>query len=785
MNKEKDYKNEADKELNDFLNKMVFHWPLYLLVVTICLVGAFIYLRYTKPVYASSAKIYIKDEKRGGKELDALKELTMVGGNKVVENEMEVIKSPLILEDVIKKNKFNIRYFLKGRVAIYEMYKEGPITLQVNSDSDKVGNHFFDVTLTDAHVFNVEYKDKNKNPVIVKVRPSQQFKVNKDVFSILYDASKNNTDERYFQVKVDSIFQLAFAKSAQLNTNLVNKMASVFELTYEDEVPRRTADFLNEVLFAYNKTTLNDKNQIALNTMHFIEERLQTLGGELSEVEKEVERFKQSRGITEIDQTSKMFLDQVQVADQKLNEANIQLSVYDQIENYINKPNLETPFAPMAGISDPALASLINRYEELGREKKRLSLSLQPGSEIIKNLDQQIAEAKANIKNYIAGYRRNASVARSGMQRKVNELENLVSKVPAYERQYLTLKRQQGVKEALYLYLLQKKEESAVSYASSIVDNKIIAPAYIPVVPVKPKKLIIFSIFAFGGIIVVTGYLYIKSLLNKTVVSKNEIERQVPVPVVAEIFLTNKKNKGIAAQERNVLTEQILNLRNNIRFLLSNVQQTPVLMFTSSISGEGKTFLSAELCDSLTFNNKSVIMLELDLRKPKLAKALKAENGIGLTNYLIGNASLEQVIKKVPGNDRLFLITSGAIPPNPVELIESDAMKNLFVELRKRYDYIVIDTAPVGLVSDAKSIAPHVDCALFVVRFNYTPKHRLSELAENIDKAIFKKAGIVFNGIQPESAEGFYSYGYNSYGYAAEKKSSLRAFIRQIAMRLS
>ena len=783
MKKEQEYKSEADKELNDFLNKLVFHWPLYVLVLAICLAAAFIYLRYTKPVYSSSAKIYIKDEKRGGKELDALKELTMVGGNKLVENEMEVIKSPLILKDVIRDNQFHIRYFLVGRLAIYEMYKEGPIELKVISDSAEVGNHFFEIKLIDKK-FNIEYKDSNKQLVTLKVNPDQPFTIRKDVFKILYNPALNKAEDSHFQVKVDSIFQLAFTKSKQLTTNLINKQASVFELTYEDEVPRRAADFLNQLLLAYNNSTLNDKNQIAVNTMDFIEERLQSLGGELSSVEKDVETFKRSRGITEIDESSRMFLEQVKEADQKLNEANIQLSVYDQIENHINNPNLETPFAPMAGISDPSLTSLINRYEEALKEQKRLSLSLQPGSPIIQNVEQQVADTRSTIKNYIAGYKRNATTARNGLQKKVNEIEGLISKVPGYERQFINMKRQQGVKEALYLYLLQKKEESALSYASSIIDNKIIAPAYIPIQPVKPKKIIIFSVFIMAGIILVTAYLYLKGLFNNKVVTKKEIERAVEVPVVAEVFYSNETNKA-GVRERSVLKEQMLNLRNNIRFLMANVNHAPVLMFTSSISGEGKTFLSAELCSSLTFNNKRVIMIELDLRKPKLSKSLNIDNAVGLTNYLIGSTTLDHVIKPVPGNDRLFIIPSGPIPPNPVELIESDVMRRMFAELKTRFDYVVIDTAPIGLVSDAKSLAPYVDCALFVVRFNYTEKNKLEELSNNIDKNIFKKAGIIFNGIQPDSSYAYHNYGYNSYGYGDENTGGVKVILKQLSRRLS
>ncbi len=780
-------------ELSSFLKKAAYHWPLYVIVIFLSLIGAYIYLRYTTPLYLSSGKIYIKDERKGSRELDALKELTLFSSSKTVENEMEIIKSPLLIQDVIRKNGFNIRYFVKGRVINKEMYNHLPIEITILSDSTKVGNYFFDIAVLPAQKLQITYIDKyNKNNEKQKksmyVLYNQEFAVGKDSFIIQHlsfnDAARNNG----YQIKIDSITPLAYAKANEVKTSLINKQSSVFEISYEDEVPERAADFLNALLNAYNESTLKDKNQMGLKTIDFIETRLGSLGAELNTLERDVENFKKTRGITEIGENSKLYLEQVKDADQKLNEANIQLSVYDQVDSYINNPSSTNPFTPVLGNIDQTLASLINRYEELLKEQRRLSLSLQPTNPILQNLDQQIADSKATIKNYISGYRRNAATAKGGLQQKVSQIEGRISQIPGYERQYISLKRQQSVKEALYLYLLQKKEESAVSYASNIVDNKIISPAYIPNRPVSPRKSTLFSAAILAGFVLTSLYLFLKYSLNVKVHTKKEVEKITGLPVVAEIFKQENKKTDVSLQPRSLLAEQMLNLRNNLKFLLSKVSETPVILFTSSISGEGKTFLSAHLGNSLTLNNKKVILLELDFRKPKLSKTFGIDNTSGLTNYLVDNESLNQIIKKVPDTPGLYILPSGPIPPNPVELLESTKMHEAFCQLKKQFDYIIVDTAPLGLVADAKSLIPFVDCALFVVRFDYTPKPKLDEVAENINGTTFKSMGVVFNSIVPGTSHsvakyGSYNYGYG-YGYYNDNKKSFSLLFDKLKSRL-
>lgn len=793
MNKEnkKSRKNTDNDQLDigDIISKVLYHWPLYLLILALSVVCAYLYLRYTKPVYSSSAKIFIQDEKNRGKS-GALNDLSMLG-NKVVEDEMQVIKSPLILENVIRDKGFNIRYYLRGKVVDKELYENAPVTITILTDSGKVGSYNAHVVLLNNHRASISYPVVNgsKNLTTLNVNFDQPFSIYKDRFLLQYNPMNNMNADKDFEIKIDSILPLTYQKSTEIKTNMVSVTGSVFDLSYEDEIPKRAADFLNAVLNAYNEYTLNDKNQITLNTIRFIDGRLASLGEELNVLEHNIESFKKSRGITEINESSRLVLDQAREADQRLSQSNIQLSVYDDIEKYINSNNPNAPFAPVYGNVDASLAGMIARYEDALREKSRLALSVQPGNPMMQEVESQIESDRNTIKNYMARYRTNAVTEKAGIQRRVSQVEGEINKIPTYEREFINIQRQQSVKENLYNFLLQRKEESSVLYASNIIDNKIISPAYIPNKPIKPNPFILYTLFILGGFVLTTVYVRLKYLLNNTITTKKEIEKITDIPVIGEVYRTeNNKDKKINLSERSVLTEQILNLRNNLKFLLAGINTSPVILFTSSVSGEGKTFISSHLGNALTFNNKSAILLELDLRKPKLAQSLGINAPEGVSNYLAGDEPLERIIKGVEGNNRLFIIPCGPIPPNPIELLENDKMKELFVILRKRFDYIIIDTSPLGMVSDAKTLAPYVDISLFVVRFGYTPLAKFKELEADIDPNVFKKAGIVFNAVNLESSYGYSRYGNGNYGYsygtAKQKRSTWSLFFTALKQRM-
>ncbi|PSL31953.1 GumC family protein [Chitinophaga ginsengisoli] len=787
MNRNKDLNNKnVIIDLGDLFKKLLFHWPLYLIVLLLAAGGAFAYLKYALPRYMSSAKLYLKDEKKNGEETDLLKSLSLFNSGKNIENEMEVLKSPILVEKVIRDNRFNVRYYVKGTFRNEEIYEQNPLTLNFLGDSTNMGNYIFDVR-EDNKLLQVKWVNEqhDDNRSTFNVHSGEPFMVNNKQFSISFDPTVPDAARNTYRIQIDSVEELAYKKIEDIGTALVNRDATVVMVTYEDRIASRTAHFLTALLDTYNEYTLDDKNQVALKTIRFLNVRIDSLKDELGLLEKQEEQFKVQRGITDIEGSSKLALDQVKEADLKLNDANMQLSVFDQVESYINDPGTDYPFAPVLGNVDQALTGMINRYEELLKEKKRLSLSLQPNSMILQNTDAQIVDAKNTIRNYISGYKRNAGVAQSQMQTKVNQIQAKIANIPAYEREYINIKRQQGVKENLYLHLLKKKEEAAISYASNVTDNKVLAPAFVPSKPESPKKTLVYVGFLAAALVLCTVYVYIKYFLNNKVLDKSEIEQAFGRPVMAEIYQDETQGKDMSLHNRSILLEQIFNLRTNLRFLLSEHNSSATIMITSSISGEGKTFMTAHLGNALTVNNKKVVLLELDLRKPKLSRSLGLDNQVGVTSYMVESKTIDEIIKKVPGTEGLHLISSGPIPPNPVELIESNRMKALLETLKQRFDYIIIDTAPIGIVSDSKSLAPYVDCTLFMVRYNFTLKSKMTAVAENVRESFFRKTGVIFNGIEQDSFYPYYYYDHYSYAENGNKTKVWSTFAKKMKQRIA
>ncbi|NML38531.1 polysaccharide biosynthesis tyrosine autokinase [Chitinophaga sp. G-6-1-13] len=758
-------------DIGDLFRKMLFHWPLYLIAILLAGAAGWAYLRYTPPSYMSSARLYLKDEKKSnGEEADVLKSLSLLGSGKNMENEMELLHSPILLQRVISSNHFNVRYFAPHHLRDKEWYPKSPIVIQILSDSCHTGNYTFEVSRVQQH-FDVKARaGKDKRSTHFTITPNTPFSIGKDTFS-LQAGPLPFSESTPCRIEVDSAIELAYKSVDDITTALVNRDATVIAITYKDPLARRSADFLNALLDEYNDYTLSDKNKAGVKTIQFLNGRIDSLKEELGLLERTEELFKVQRGITDIDASSKLALEQVKDADIKLNEANLQLAVMDQVEEYINTPDNRTPFTPVTGNVDPALSGMINRYEEALREQRKLSLAVQPSSFLMQNLDTQVNAARGTIRDYISGYRRNANVAQHATQQKVNTIEGKIANIPSYSREYVNIKRQQSVKENLYLYLLKKKEEAAVTKASNVIDNKVIAPAFVPEDPVTPKKPMVFVSFMVLAAIAVSIYVYVKYFLNPRILARNEIEQVFNLPVIAEIFQYTEGVHDFSLKIHSILTEQIFNLRTNLRFLLADHKGPATVMLTSSISGEGKTFLSAHLANSLTVNNKKVVLLEMDLRKPKLSAFFGIDHKTGITNYLLGTKTMEEIIREVPDTN-LWLVSAGPIPPNPIELIESPRMAYLLAELKNRFDYIIIDTSPVGIVSDAKSIASYVDCTLFAVRYNFTHKAKLLAVEESLKEPVFKKKGLIFNGIVQDSFYPYYYYGRYSYNQGGKNHKS-------------
>jgi len=564
-----------------------------------------------------------------------------------------------------------------------------------------------------------------------------------------------------------------------LKVTQATKLSSVIDLKIKDAVPKRGEDILNGLIKEYNKAGINDKNALAANTLRFINERLGLVASELDSVEHGIQKYKTEAGIVDISAQGQLYLNNVGANDQKLSELNVQLAVLDQVESYVRSKDNQTGIVPSTfGVDDPVLEDLLQKLYDLEVKYEGLSKTTAENNPVLVSLRHEIEKIKPSILENVGSLRKNLTAGRGNLLNTSNSYASILRTLPAKERKLVEISRQQGIKNSIYSFLLQKREETALTFSSAIADTRIIDSAATTVKPVSPKPLLIWALAVLAAIGLGAGLIAIREGLNQRIVFRSEIEKYTTVPVVGEIMYQPAEDHPLVVSpgQRTVIAEQFRQLRTSMAYIGINSRKKKILV-TSTISGEGKSFIAANLAMSLALTDKKVVLLELDLRKPKISQLFDVSREVGITNYFIGNKDADHIIKRTEVSNNLFIIPSGAIPPNPSELILNGKLDELLQYLDTIFDYILIDTAPVGPVTDAYILSPLCDATLYVVRHKVTPKGYIKMLDNNIKIRGLKNLAIVFNGVRNRGMGGInygYGYGYGkeyTYGYDEEKKS--------------
>ncbi|GAB3041943.1 GumC family protein [Spirosoma pulveris] len=752
-----DYEIETPINIRATLTRYLQNWPWFVLSISLMLGAAYIYLQYQPPVFKVRASLLIKDEKKGMEGESMLKELDLFTNSKVVENEIEILKSYTIMDRVVKNLGLNVRYYRPTSTINREIYKESPIRILIEEPPVIQPEDPLEITFVDAktvklnghsYPVNQSIKTTYGKLRVLTLRPLSARQ--EPVIASIADHSE--TVEGYL---------------ADLTVEPTSKQATVLMMSLEDAVPDKGVTILNQIINEYNREALIDKNKEASNTLSFIEDRLGLISGELSSVEKEVELYKSTQGITDLGMQSQTFLATVKENDMQLNEVDIRLSGLTEIERYVRKQGGDKSFAPATlGLNDPVLLGLLTKVSELELKRDELSRTMAANSPVLLSLDSQVKTIKERINENIQTIRQQLTSNRVQLVAKNNRLESMIRTVPGKERALLNITRQQGIKNGLYTYLLQKREETALSAASAIPDSRTIDAARAGSRPVKPVKMTIFAIFGLLGLLIPIGFITAKDAMNNRVLHRTDVEDVSQVPILGEVVRSREvieDNLVFRPRLQSVIGEQIRSLRTNLHFLRSDPDSPQVILFTSSISGEGKSFISLNLGASLALVDHRTVILEMDLRKPKLHSSLKMENQAGLSNYLIGEATVDELLRPVSDLDNYFIITAGPIPPNPAELLSSPRLAKLFEELKERFDYILVDSPPIGLVTDSQLIAPHADATLYLVRHDHTPKNAVKMVEVLYKEQRFQRLNIILNGVG-EGESYYYNYGY-SYGH--------------------
>lgn len=760
---ENNNQNHQEEELKfDLARQYLPYWPLFVILVIIALCGAMVYLRYTTPIYQVSAKIMVKDEKKGLDESAVLDALDLFGEKKIVENETDIIRSwPLILQ-VVKDLDFYAIQWRKGSIRDSELYGTRAPVMFTALNEDSVG-------MVEKTPYLVDLKNKSITIAGKKVPFGSQFELGGSLFTVNENSryipgEESGTDEYYLQT-INS-FMLAKWIQSVLKVSPTSKQSTVITVELPSTVPKKGEDFINRLFVVYKNASLEDKNQVAQNTLTFVDERLGLVTKQLDSVEKNIEQYKTSAGIVDISAQGQLFLQSVKENDSKLAEINIQLGVLQDIEQYVNGkgPNPGTVPSVM-GINEPTLVSLLNRLYDLDLQYQRLSAVTGEQNDQLVQLREQIAQLKPSLLENIRNVKRNLNVAKNSMSSEVSQTTAMLRTIPQKEKTLLEISRQQSIKNNIYTFLLQKREETALSYAAAVADSRIIESGKSTLEPIKPVPLLIYAIAVVLGIGLALLFVAFKEQLNNKVLFAKELENNSRVPVIGEVAYNPGGDEFVIGDgKRTIIAEQIRTIRGNLSYFGINEADQKVIMLTSSIPGEGKSFLSTNLAISIALTGKKVVLLELDLRRPKLSKSFGIERDKGISNFIVGKAEMEEIIKST-SFDGLFIISSGPIPPNPTELLLLPHFADLIHQLRNLFDYIIIDSPPVSLVSDAQLLAKFSDANLFVVRHNYTPKSALGNLRKLYDSGKYKNMSIVFNGVKQRGLS-IYGKGYgSSYGY--------------------
>ena len=782
---ERQCETEDEKiDIQQLLFKYIIHWPWFVGAVLVCLIGAWIYLRMATPVYNISATVLIKDDKKGGNtgSMVGLEELGLSGlisSSQNIDNELEVLRSKTLVKEVINLLNLYVSYTDEDGFPSKNMYKTSPVLVSLTpQEAEKLT----DPMVVEMALYgegglevNVTVGDKEYQKLFEKlpaVFPMDEgtlaFFQSPDSLSLKKDTMEASSNIRHITAKIKSPMKVARAYCENLKIEPTSKTTSVAVISLKNSSLQRGQDFINQLLEMYNRNTNNDKNEIAQKTAEFIDERINIISKELGSTEANLENFKRNAGITDLTSEAQIALTGNAEYEKKRVENRTQISLIEDLRKYIRGNEYEV-LPGNIGLQDPGLVATIERYNEMLVERKRLLRTSTENNPTIINLDTSIRAMKSNVQATLDGSLKGLLITKADLEREASRFSRRISDAPGQEREYVSIARQQEIKAGLYLMLLQKREENAIALAATANNAKIIDEAIADDIPVSPKRRMIYLIALVLGIGIPVGIIYLIGLTKFKLEGRADVEKLTTIPIVGDIPLTDEKNEkdgsiAVFENQNNLMSETFRNIRTNLQFMLQNDKK--VILVTSTVSGEGKSFISANLAISLSLLGKKVVIVGLDIRKPGLNKVFRlSTKEKGITLYLANpETDLMSLVQPSDINQNLYILPGGTVPPNPTELLARDGLDKAIEILKKSFDYVVLDTAPVGMVTDTLLIGRVADLSLYVCRADYTHKVEYTLINELAEEKKLPNLCTVINGVDLKRRKYGYYYGYGKYG---------------------
>lgn len=765
---------------------LILNWKWFVLSLIICLGAAHIYLRYATPIYQAAAKLLIKEEQNGrrGNSIQSSANLGIISNSNGIDNEMEILKSRTLAQQAVYDLKLYTTYRHEGRIKDHLIYGEQEVNVDMDYEHLKKLNAPMSFKITregrNYHVvgsYFVPIDDNSYNPgpvTVDKVITALPATLGTRVGMVKFTQNGNYMLRDGESLKVTMIApEIAAGKYVgSLSVSPSTKATSIAQLVITDEIPQRAIDYLKQLAIVYNRQANEDKNQIAVRTEQFINQRLEKINAELGNTEGQLENYKKRNNMVQLSMNASTAFSNADSYAQKLNEANTQVALLDELTKYMNEPsNRHQPIPSNVGLNDASATSLINKYNEIALQRNQLLHSASESSPTVTPLTSQLDDLQASIKRAMSQARAGLNIQRNSIASQQGKYQGQISNTPEQERILTQIGRQQEVKSGLYLMLLQKREENSISLAATadkgkLIDNPVFAGK------VTPKDSIILMI-AFGlGLAIPALILFLMAFFRYKIEGHDDVAKLTKLPIIADVAIASDRAKTkadiVVHENKNNLMEEIFrSLRTNLQFLMK--EHDKVILMTSTTSGEGKTFIASNVAISFALLGKKVVLVGLDIRKPRLAELFEIDDHHhGITNLLIkDNITWDDVNKQIVNsgvNSNLDLLMAGPVPPNPGELVTRKSLEETMDILKEHYDYIIIDTAPVGLVTDTLALGRIANATVYVCRADYTQKSSFGLINGLAYEKKMPNMSIVLNGVDLSKKKYGYYYGYGKYG---------------------
>lgn len=773
---------QEEKSAFDFqtiYTTVILNWKWFVLSLIICLGLAAIYLRYATPRYQATVKLLIKDDDNSGRRSNSIMNtntLGMISNSNGLDNEMEILSSRSLAEQAVRDLKLYITYSSEGRVSKKLLYRNQPINVDIDpAHLEKLDNPIALRIVREGNGYHVTstYYAGNKEYNIDKTFQSMPATIGSraGIISFNSNGAIPMVDGSVLNVNITSPKRASYKYVGSLLISQTSKTTSIAQLTLTDEIPQRAMDYLKQLAICYNRQANEDKNEIAVRTEEFINGRLEKINAELGNTEGQLESYKKRNNMVQLQMNAEQALAGQNEYSQKLTEANTQVALINSVEESMKSGEKYQTLPANVGISDPTVNGLINKYNEIALERNRLLRSASESSPTVTPLTSQLDDLNNSINRAMTQARRGLQIQRSGVAAQYGRYAGQVGASPEQERMLTQIGRQQEVKSGLYLMLLQKREENSISLAATADKGKLLDdPAFAG--KISPKSSIIMLAALILGLIIPALVLFLISFFRYKIEGHDDVAKLTKLPILADVAVasdTAKTKADIVVHENqnNQMEEIFRSMRTNLQFMMKEGEK--VIMFTSSTSGEGKTFNAANLAVSFALLGKKVVLVGLDIRKPRLAELFEInDHQHGITPILIKDDPTWEDVKSqiLPSgiNNNLELLMAGPIPPNPSELVARTSLDKVIDILKEKYDYVLIDTAPVGLVTDTLQIGRVADATIYMCRADYTPKESFNLINGLAAEKKLPNMSVVINGIDMSKKKYGYYYGYGRYG---------------------